>query len=169
MLLCQQRSIYSKLCFSSSHVWMWELDHKETEGRKIDAFELWCWRRPFRVPWTARRSKQSILKEINPEYSLEGLLLKLKLWYFGHVMQRMDSLEKTLILRKTEGKRRKGCQRMKWLGSITDSMDMNLSKFREIMEDTRTWYSTGNTRGWDGWMASLTQWTWIWVNSGSWW
>ena len=78
---------------------------------------------------------------------MEGLLLKLKLWYFGHVMQRMDSLEKTLILRKTEGKRRKGCQRMKWLGSITDSMDMNLSKFREIMEDTRTWYSTGNTRG----------------------
>ena len=111
------------------------------------------------VPPKLQASARSILNEINPEYSLEGLLLKLKLWYFGHVMQRMDSLEKTLILGKTEGKRRKGWQRMKWLGSITDSMDMNLSKFREIMEDTRAWYATGDNRGGDGWMASLTQWT----------
>ena len=155
--------------FSSSHVWMWELVYKESWVLKNWCFWTVVLRRLLRVPWTARRSNQSILKEISPEYSLEGLLLKLKLWYFGHMMQRMDSLEKTLILGKTEGKRRKGWQRMKWLGSITDSMDMNLSKFREIMEDTRAWYATGDNRGWDGWMASLTQWTWIWINSRSWW
>ena len=100
---------------------------KKAEHRRIDAFELWCWRRLLRVPWTARRTNQSILKEINPEYSLEGLMLKLKLQYFGHLMQGTDSLEKTLMLGKIEGRRRRGRQRMRWLGGITDSMDMSLS------------------------------------------
>ena len=106
---------------------------KKAECQRIDAFELWCWRRLLRVPWTARRSNQSILKEISPEHSLEGLMLKLKLQYFGHLMQRTDSLEKTLMLGEVEGKRRR------------------------------------DDRGWDGWMALLTQWTWVWVSSGSWW
>ena len=116
--------------FSSSHVWMWELDHKERWAPKNWCFELWCWRRLLRVPWTARRSNQSILKEISPEYSLEGLMLKLKLQYFGHLIWKTDSFEKPLMLGKTEGKRR-----------------------------------AGGDRGWDGWMASLTQWTWVWANS----
>ena len=97
---------------------------KKAEHRRIDAFELWCWRRLLRVPWTARRSNQSILKEINPEYSLEGLMLKLKLQYFGHLMRRTDSFEKTLMLEKIEGEKRRGKQRMRWLDGITDSMDM---------------------------------------------
>ena len=101
--------------FSSSHVWMWEWTIKKAERRGIDAFALWCWRRLLRVPWTARRSNQSILKEVNPEYSLEGLMLKLKLQYFGHLMWRADSLEKTLMLGKIEGRRRRGWQRMRWL------------------------------------------------------
>ena len=105
---------------------------KKAEHRRIDAFELWCWRRPLRVPLIARRSNQSILKEINPEYSLEGLMLKLKLQYFGHLMQRADSLEKSLMLGKTEGRKR-GQQRMRWLDDITDSMDMSLSKPREFV------------------------------------
>ena len=105
---------------------------KIAERQRIDAFELWCWRRLLRVPWTARRSNQSIIKEISPEYSLEGLMLKLKLQYFGHLMQRTDTLEKTLMLGKIK-------------------------------------VGEGDDRGWDGWMASLTQWTWVWVNSGSWW
>ena len=109
--------------FSSSHVWMYELDHK-AECWRIDAFELWCWRRLLRVPWTARRSNQSILKEISPERSLEGLMLKLKLQYFGHLLQRTDLLEKTLMLGKIEGRRRKGWQRMRWLDGIADSMDI---------------------------------------------
>ena len=115
---------------------MWELDCKVDECWKIDTFELWCWRRLLRVPWTAMRSNQSILKEISHEYSLEGLMPKLKLQYFGHLMRRTDSFEKTLMLGKIKGGRRRG-----WMVD----------------------------RGWDGWMASPTQWTWVWVKSGSWW
>ena len=112
---------------------------KKAEHQRIDAFQLWCRRRLLRGPWTARRSNQSILKETNPGYSLEGLMLKLKLQYFGHLLQRADSLENTLILGKTQGKRRRGRQRRRWLESITDSMDMNLSKLWEIVKDRGAW------------------------------
>ena len=125
--------IVKTMAFSSGHVWMWELDHKESWVLKNWCFELWCQRRLLKVPWTSRRSNQSILKEISPEYSLEGLMLKLKLQFFGPLMWRTDSLEKTLMLGRIEGGKK------------------------------------GDDRGWDGWMASLTQWTWVWVNSGSWW
>ena len=134
--------------FSSGHVWMSELDYKESWVPKN-----WCFctvvleKTLDRVPWTARRSNQSIRKEISPEYSMEGLMLKLKLQYFGHLMPRTDSSEKTLMLGKIEGRRRRGWQRMRWLDGIVDSMDMNMSELQEL----------------------LTQWTWIWVNSRSWW
>ena len=135
LLKSRDTTLQTKVClvkamvFLSRHVWMWQLDYKESWAPRIDAFEIWCWRRLLRVPWTARRSNQSILKKISPGISLEGMMLKLKLQYFGHLMPRTDSSEKTLMLGKIEGKRR---------------------------------------RGWDIWMASPTQWRWVWVNSGSW-
>ena len=142
---------------SSSHVWMWELNQKEGWVQRVDAFLLWCWRKPLRVSWTAKRPSQSILKEISPGYSLEGLMLKLKLQYFGHMMQRPNSLEKIQMLGKIEGRKRMGWLRMRWLAVITDSMDMRLSRLWEMVKDREAWRGEvhGVAKSW----TQLSDWT----------